>query len=41
MYGDERTKKSPSSMFNKSDAKDALKSVEFCLKNVKELFRQI
>ncbi len=41
MYGDERTKKTPSSMFNKSDAKDALKSVEFCLKNVKELFRQI
>ena len=38
MYGDEKSSKTPSSLFNKEVAEKALKDTKFCLEKVENLF---
>jgi len=41
MYGEEISRKSPSSMFSKEDAQDAIKKAKICIEDVEKLFRAI
>lgn len=41
MYGDDKNNKSPSSLFNEKNAKDALRDAEYCLEKVENLCKQL
>ena len=41
MYGDDKNDKSPSSLFNEKNAKDALRDAEYCLEKVENLCKQL